>query len=510
MNFRKTKLAISLTLLMQLPVLAQNSHYEAGQKAMHNQQYQKAYEQFKQAESDKKYTDAALYWQSYVLFKNNHKAKAKRILKRLIKKYPDSQWIDDAQILALEHSTETNFNNATDLEKLELNEELKLYAIQQLMHNNPDKALPLVKNILNNTTDQSVKLNALQLMSISDAKETAQYLYDFILKEKEQTLKNQAVQMLSLRDSMQSSQLLMQLYQQEHNKQLKSSIIQGFIHSDDHEKLARLLDKEQDNELSKQIIQLLGVMGASEELKKISKTIKGDENKSTVIEALALSGDGQSIKDMIENNVNKEFRLKAIRSLIILDDDNTENYLFELYSKFKDIELKREVISVFIATDSDPLKIQALMKNETNKELKSKLIESLMAMDSEQGLLQALKTETNNESKHKIIQMLGAMDATDALNDVYHANMDAEIQKQIILAMGLADQDQDKVFFDKAYKTDNLEIKQAVIQALMLQDDAETLVKLLKKETDNNLKREIIRTISMIDSDYILNNLNLD
>jgi len=493
---------------MQLPAQAQNKHYELGQQAMHEQQYQKAFELFKQAEPDEKYTDAALYWQSYVLFKNKQDAKAKRTIKKLIKNHPKSQWLDDAKILALEHDIEKNQMNEAELESLELSEELKLFAIQQLMHNNEEKGLPLVKKMLQESKDKSIKMNALQLMGISDAEEATEYLYDFILKEKEFELKNQAIQMLSLRDSLQGNELLMQLYQKENNKQLKSSIIQGFIHSDDHKKLLEMLKVEKDKELSLQMIHLLGIMGANQELKDISKTIKDQDSKRALIQALALSGDGESIKDMIENSDDRKFKIEAIHSLIILDDDNTENYLFELYDKFKDVELKREVISVFIATDVNSDKILSLFKNETSSELKSKLIETLMILEDEQGLIQALELETDEDSKQKILQMLGVMGATDALAKLYNDNMNIETQRQIIHSMGLHESDQSEAFLKKAYKTDNADIKRAVIQALMIQDDAHTLITLLKQETDNDLKKELIRTISMINPDYILDKLN--
>ncbi|MBL4773943.1 MAG: hypothetical protein JKX98_10225, partial [Alcanivoracaceae bacterium] len=267
MNFNKTKLTLTLALLLQLPILAlaQNKHYEAGQEAMHKQQYQKAYKQFKAAESDKKYADASLYWQSYALFKSRQDAKARRTLNKLYEKHPNSQWLDDGKILALEHEIENNLDNMDELEleleKLELDEELKLFTIQQLMFKDQLKGLDLVKDLLLNTTDVKVKMNALQLMGISDTEKASKYLYEFILKEqkldlkhqavdfkqKELDLKHHAIQMLSLRDSLKSNELLVQLYEKNNNKDLKSSIIQGFIHSSDHNKLLELIEKEKDN-----------------------------------------------------------------------------------------------------------------------------------------------------------------------------------------------------------------------------------------------------------------------
>ena len=531
MNFNKTKLTLTLTLLLQLPILAQaqNKHYEAAQEAMHKQQYQKAYKQFKAAESDKKYADASLYWQSYVLFKSRQDAKARRTLNKLYEKYPNSQWLDDGKILALEHEIENSSGGLEiELENLELNEELKLFTIQQLMFKDEQKGLDMVKDLLEKTKDIKVKMNALQLMGISEKEEASKYLYEFILKEQKLDLKNQAadlkhqaidikrkelelkrhaIQMLSLRDGLKSNEMLVKLYKKNDNKELKSSIIQGFIHSSDHKELLKLIEKEQDNDLSQQMIQLLGVMGAGEELRKMSKTLKGEANKTALLHAFALSGDAESIKEMIDNSSSQDIKVDAIRSLIMLDDSDIGTYLLDLYKKIKVPELKQEIISVLGATGNSAKEVKQLIKLESDERLKSKLIESLMVMDDKEELLQVLASEKNTKAQRKIIQMLGVMGATDELVKLYDSSTDLAIQKQIVKAIVIDGSNKHEVFLNKAYATENPELKHSVIRAYMINDNTAALIKLLKKETDQKYKKEIIRTISMLDPEHMLNNL---
>ena len=516
MNFNNTKLILTLSLTLLIHpstlVLAQNSDYEAGQKAMHNHHYQEAYEHFKAAESDKKYTDASLYWQIYVLFKNKQDAKAKRTLKKLLKNHPNSHWINDAEILAYEHQIEEDQSNADylekELERLELNEELKLYAIQQLLHENPAKGLPLVKQLIKNSTDTQVKSNALQLLGISESKEASKYLYDYILQEQEFKLKNQAIEMLSLRSNPLSNKLLMQLYEENDNRKLKSTIIQGFIHSDDHNKLLKLIKKEKDLKLSAQMIHILGVMGAQEALKKLSNSAQGTQNKSALIQALALSGDSKTIKKMIENNDDQQSKIEAIHSLIVLDDPDTQSYLFDLYNRLKNVKLKREVISVFIATNTDSGKILELIEQEKNQQLNLALIETLMVLGDKKSLLQLLKTKSDNQSQQHIIQMLGVMGATAELKQIYENTINNNNKKQIIEAVGLNDSGHSEDFLFQVYGTENSQLKKSVIHAFMLQNNAQALMKLLKQETHDSLKKEIIRTIGLIDSEYLLEKLN--
>ena len=421
MNFKKTKLAISLSLLIMLPALvnAQNEEYEAGQKAIHEQQYEKAYEYFKKAESEKGYRDASLYWQSYVLYKNNQNAKAKRTIEKLIKNHPKSKWIDDAEFLILEHELNNHSKHLAELENelgelnglknqkyfetIALNEELKLFAIQQLMFQDEVKGLNKLKELLKTSQDIQIKVNAIEILGISDSEQATKELYEFARQNEERALQNQAIEMLSLRNSKVSQKMLLDLYNINSSKEMKSSIIEGFIHSDEPKKLLELIRTEKDTDLSQQMVELLGVMGAKEELRLLSKNLKGID-KSALINAMAISGDSESIKDMIAMSEDIETQSRAIQSLIILDDDGVENYLQDLYKSVNNERLKHEIISVFAATSSSPNHVVEIFKNETNKELKSRLIESLMVMDAKDALLKLQSKEKDPGLSSQIIE----------------------------------------------------------------------------------------------------------
>ena len=524
MNFKQTKLAIGLSLLIILPsfVNAQNENYEAGQKAMHAKQYESAYAHFKKAESDKEYTDAALYWQSYVLYKNKQDAKAKRTIEKLFENHPNSKWIDDAEFLVLEHDLEHKLPNMVELElelkkfkklksinsieNIELNEELKLLAIQQIMFEDEIKGLKLVKEMLSKTDDLQVKMNALQIMGINESEQATKELYEFINKNKVIELQNQAVQMLSLRDNLKSNELLINLYEKNPDKELKSSIIQGFIHTENNKNIVELIEKEQDQLLQQQMIEILGIKGASEELKRLSKTLKGVQHQVGLINALALSGDSQSIKNMIETSKDVEIKRQAIQSLIILDDD-LGTYLDDLYNKIDDPVLKNEIISVFIAIGKSPKGIQELIKKETNQEIKSQLIHALMAMDDKQELLKVLKVEQDQHAKIEIIHMLGAMGAAEELKKLHESSHDEDLKLEIIQALGIHGSQHNEEFLNQTYDSDNKQVKHSVIEAYMIEGNTEALVQLLNKEEDLEIKKHILQTISMFDPEYILNKL---
>ena len=77
--------------------------YDEGQKALRDQRWQEAAEQFEMAiESDREQADSATYWRAYALFKAGRNSEAERELSRLERKYPDSRWTKEAQTLRIE------------------------------------------------------------------------------------------------------------------------------------------------------------------------------------------------------------------------------------------------------------------------------------------------------------------------------------------------------------------------------------------------------------------------
>ena len=526
MNFKKTQLAVTLSLLLHFPTLisAQNTHYEAGHESMHKQQYEKAYEQFKEAESDQNYTDSSLYWQSYALFKVNQDAVARRTLEKLFSDYPKSRWIDDAKVLALEHGVEKNRLKPLDkgaektMKEAQLDEELRLFAIQQVMFKDSSKGLALVKELLGQSTNHQIKLNALQLLGIVDSDEATRYLYDFVDKNDQsvgqgdqqkiimqaQDLKRQAIQMLGIRNSKESHKMLQKLYEKNPDKHIKSSIIDSFIHQNNNKQLMKMLAKEKDHELNEQMIRLLGVMGAREELRELAKASAKEQHKKALLDAMALSGDVESIKSMIESSEIQQEKIDAINSLVILNDENVQEYLSTLYEDVDEQQIKEEIINVFIATDTDAEVIEKLIEKEQNDVIKARLIDSLMVMDDKKTLMHLLDSESNLGHRHDIINALGVMGAGNELQIIFNDHKDNKTRHQILEAIAFNGTSGRESFYYQAYKDGDEQIKQAVINAFMISENTSALIHLLKLEKSPSLKKSLIQTIGMTDPDYFL------
>jgi len=474
--------------------------YESGKMSMQSKDWRDAVESFKAAANNKRLREAAMYWQAYSHYQIKQKAQAKRLLERLIENHPTSQWIDDAQVLLFEHGDGGEQGTHQDA----LDEELKLFTLQQIMFNNPEKALPKVYEMLEQSDSERVKQNAIQLLGLSDSDQVVDYLFGFIEKESNQGLQHQAIQMLSLRDSKDSRDKLKQLYDHSQDQEFKSAIIQGFIHHDDNNQLIAMLKQEKDPELSMNLIRMLGIKGESVALKDMYKKSHGDQ-KRAILEALALSGDAEYLYFVIDNETDQEIRNQAIHSLIMVDDDDDMgDYLAKLYEKAQDESEKDVISTVFIATDIDPEVIVKIFKTEHSQDRKHKLVNTLMAMDEVKALHKLYQQETDSEMKSVIISQFGMMDATDVLMDLYKADPSMVNNQSFFQAIGMSSTALDEDFLMARFKEGDEQVKQGVLQALMMQGNSDVMVKLLKAEQSHEVKKQIIKMIGITDPDALI------
>src|SRR5215510_9428907 len=94
--------------------------------------------------------DAALYWYGYALQKQNRKDDARVPLVRLINRYPNSSWRNDAQALLVVMGFKNEVEQAIDRD----NCELKMLALQSLFQADQDRAINIATESLKANPNQ--------------------------------------------------------------------------------------------------------------------------------------------------------------------------------------------------------------------------------------------------------------------------------------------------------------------------------------------------------------------
>ena len=376
------KQTILASALFAASVMAQTP-YDEGQKALREQNWIEASEQFKRAiKSDKANADAAMYWRAHALYQANRSNEAERQIRSLESKYPESRWLKEAQILQVERQgadsivASAGSNSAMD-------EELRIFALSRLMDSDPERALPLVLDALRDTESESVRKDALFVLGMSDDPKARQLIAEFARDSKDPDIQADAIYMLGAAGTESSLALLEEMYTDSASRQVKEAVIHAHIAADEYGNLIRFLKTEKDPELQREIIHALGAMEATEELDDLYSSLTNPETRVAVLEALAMADDSEGLIKILKVEKDSILRAAAIHSLSVNGDTAGMEYLLSLYPNGSHTE-------------------------------KTAVIESMMVMDNAQGLINLLEQETDPRLKRQMIEMLTVMDSPES------------------------------------------------------------------------------------------------
>ena len=148
--------------------------YETGQAALDNHAWEQALSKFNQViASGNSRAEGALYWKAYALNKLGRRDEALAAIAELGKSYPNSRWLEDAKVLEMETKQASGQPVSPENES---DEDLKLLALNGLMQSDPDRALPLVENLLKGNQSPKLKRNAVYVIAQNSSPRAQQLL----------------------------------------------------------------------------------------------------------------------------------------------------------------------------------------------------------------------------------------------------------------------------------------------------------------------------------------------
>jgi HEAT repeat protein len=501
-NYLRT--ATLTTVLVAATVLAQTP-YDEGQKALREQNWTVAAEQFEKAiKADKKTADASMYWRAHALYKAGRKREAERQLKTLERKHPDSRWVKEAQVLQIEHDDSAPVL-AEVADESGMDEDLRMFALAQLMDRDPERALPLVLDMLNTTESENVRNDTLFMLGMSDDPRAQEAIAKIARDSDDPELQASAIHMLGISDNEPSIALLANLYRESDNEDVKRAVIQAYMVADESEELVEilgeLLEKEQNTELQMEIIRTLGLMDATDELRKLYPTLKNNETKSAVLEAYFLAGDSQTLRQVLETETDPELRKTAIRGIAMEDDEGAAELLESIYDNASSMEEKKAILESLVMMDDAQDLALKIVRTESDMELRREAIHMLGVMEANEEMAELYASIGEVELRKLVLESMMVADDVDGLQKVLQTETDEELRSQAIQMLAISDDDEAGQYLVGLYPSASRTEKEAIIQSMMIMDDAESLIELMRMETDADLKREMLQLLTVIDSE---------
>lgn len=351
MRLHKTLLSATLALLLQAPgaLAAPNDQamapsgkseqalYWQGHESLKDGRWEEALARFKQLEeqlqrSEPQAADAALYWQAYALSKSRRSAEARAVVDRLRSRYPASRWLDEASRLAGRDADQGSLVEA---------------ALDGLLAAPPERALPLLKKVLEGDHPPRTKQRALFVLSQLDSAEASAAVLA-LAKRKDDPLQREAIQMLGISGGMKALAALESLYS-ESEEAARRAVLDAWMVADHLPGLEQAARDGRHPELQRHAIHLLGALEADRVLEGLLDARGDDDMQRAVLQSLGVSGNRPALTRFAQSDAPDALRIEALRALGITGGGAE---LAQLYPRLPSASLRRAALEgMLIAGD---------------------------------------------------------------------------------------------------------------------------------------------------------------
>lgn len=259
-----------------------NSPYAAGTRAMNEHRWQDAIRSFdKVIAAKEKRSDAALYWKAYSLNKLQRHSDAAAICNTLHAQYADSPWNKDCDALSIDNpninidvgdiNQSMNIHVHPDVHidpitipninvDIKNNPDIKILALNSMLNQDPAKAIPVLRDILNGNQPIGVKKHAIFVLAQSKSPEAQAILHDAVTGKMDPELQRQAIMMMAIFQGKRDNDTLAEIYRTTSDRQIKRSVISALFITQDAPHLVELARSEKDMELKRSIVSQLAIM----------------------------------------------------------------------------------------------------------------------------------------------------------------------------------------------------------------------------------------------------------
>jgi len=251
----------------------------------------------------------------------------------------------------------------------DVDNELKLAAVEALMMAPPDKALPIVAKVLAANNSAIVKEAALFILSQIDEPEAHATLLKFASEESGE-LQLEAIRMIGIGGGSGLSNLK-NIYDSG-DSDAREAVLEAFLIAGDTESVFEIAKIAEGDDFE-EAVEMLAVMGAREELRQLRSTRGTSE---ALIEACAISGDFECLRELAADDSDIELQIEAIEGMGIVGGDEANAALVEIY------------------------------KNSSSEDTREAALDGLMISGDDAGLLELYRSSNDSSEKKELLEYL--------------------------------------------------------------------------------------------------------
>jgi hypothetical protein len=273
-------------------------------------------------------------------------------------------------------------------------------------------------------------------------------------------------------------------------------------------------ENQSNDELKMLAIQ--GLMNSDPEraLPLLEKVLNGSgspKEKSKALFVIAQSGSQQSreiLGRIARGQSNPDLQRKAVEYLGLFGGAEARKTLADVYASSSDGSVKRSILrSYMIGGDREHL--FAAAKGEKDESLRREAIRQLGLVHGTSELEQLYQTETSTDVRREILQAFFLSGDSAKLLQAAQSEKDPELRRAAIRNLGLVHSNDSGKALQAIYaKETDREVREEVLNAFFLQNNASALVAIARAEKDPELKKTAVQKLSLMHSkegtDYLM------
>ena len=358
--------------------------YDEGTDALDEHDWQRAARTFSRvAEMKLEHADAALYWRAYSLAKLGQRGEAAATLLALQKSYPKSKWAEDGKQLELEIRQSSGTAPVVIEKDNDDDIDLKLMAINGLMHTDPEKAIPILERLLTGNNNPKIKERAMFVLAQSNSPKAYEVLAR-MAKSGNAEQQRVAIRYIGIAGGERNRQLLADIYGSGADVAIKKSVLKAFMLAGDKGRVLTLAKTEANPELRAEAVTQLGLMGGRNELSELYSSESNVDIRKKIIQAMFLGGSVDKLGDIARNEPVYELKLAAIKNLGLMGGGRSGDVLLGIYRTDTRLEVRSAVVNAFFLQGNAKLLVD-LARAEKDPELKKRIISRLSIMNSKEA-----------------------------------------------------------------------------------------------------------------------------
>jgi hypothetical protein len=245
----------------------------------------------------------------------------------------------------------------------------------------------------------------------------------------------------------------------------------------------------------------------------IEKILQGPQSprlKERALFVLAQSNSArarQVLANIAKGGSNPDLQWKAIQYLGVHGGRENRELLAQIYDASQDVDVKRRILRSFMVS-GDRARLLAAATTEKTPELRAEAVQQLGVMGAHEELWTLYQKEGAVDVKKRIIQAMFVGGNVTRMSELALNEANVDLRRAAIRNLGLMGSSKSGDTLTTLYNREkDVAIKKEIINAFFLQSNAEQLVAIARKETDPNMRKELVSRLSQMRSKVALDYL---